>query len=60
LKEGRRKIGKMVKKWWQELELKFKDIRLDQYVIMPNHFHGIILIVGVDLGVNPKNHWANT
>jgi len=36
-------IGKLVEKCWLDLEMKFK-IRLDEYVIMPNHLHGIIQI----------------
>ena len=34
----------MVGKWWMELANKFSNIELDKYVIMPNHFHGIIVI----------------
>ena len=34
--------GRMVDKWYAELENKFKDIRCDKYIIMPNHFHAII------------------
>lgn len=45
--------GLMVKKWWAELEIKFKNIETGEYVIMPNHFHGIIHIVGADLCVCP-------
>jgi putative transposase len=40
--------GKMVEKWWHELEKKFPTIKLDEHVVMPNHFHGIIMIVGAD------------
>jgi putative transposase len=37
--------GMMVEKWWNELPKKFIDIRLDEYVVMPNHMHGIIEII---------------
>ena len=33
--------GKMINKWWLELEKKFNPIELDEYVIMPNHIHVI-------------------
>jgi REP element-mobilizing transposase RayT len=46
--------GKMVERWWFELMNKFVDIKLDEYVIMPNHFHGIIINVGADLRVCPE------
>ena len=50
--------GKMIEKWWNELKNKFANIELDEFVIMPNHFHGIIQIintnpVGADLRVCP-------
>ena len=37
--------GEMIARWWQELPNKFPSVELDEYVIMPNHFHGIIVIV---------------
>jgi putative transposase len=45
--------GKMIEKWWCKLSEKFEFIELDKYVIMPNHFHGIVNIVGADPGVCP-------
>ena len=40
--------GKMVEKWCTELSHKFSDIVLDAYVVMPNHFHVIIVNTGND------------
>ena len=45
--DGRMKLndaGLMVRKWWVELKNKFSVIELDDYIIMPNHFHGTIII----------------
>gem|GEM_PF-3193856 len=53
----REEIRKMVEKWWMELSNKFPGVVLDEYVIMPNHLHGIIVIeppVGVHLRVRPQ------
>ena len=36
--------GKMVEKWWYELNTKFLNIEPYAHIIMPNHFHGIIII----------------
>ena len=48
--------GQMVKKWWNELNHKYRNIEHEQ-IVMPNHFHGIIQIkstvVGADLRVCP-------
>ena len=50
--------GKMVGHWWNELKNKYTNIELDEYAVMPNHFHGIINIirdaVGADLCVCPN------
>ncbi len=45
--------GRMVEKWYFELKNKFPDISGDEYVIMPNHFHAIIINVGADRRVCP-------
>ena len=37
--------GEMIKKWLFELKNKFKNIELDEYIIMPNHIHLIIFIL---------------
>jgi len=36
--------GQMVYKWWCELPNKFPTITSDESIVMPNHFHGIIVI----------------
>ncbi|MDP2755953.1 MAG: hypothetical protein Q8P40_16445 [Nitrospirota bacterium] len=54
--------GRMIEKWWCKLPEKFEFIELDEYVVMPNHFHGIINIVGAvgaDLCVCPDNRNKN-
>lgn len=33
---------RLIQKYWLELENKYKHIKLHDFVIMPNHFHGII------------------
>lgn len=38
--------GKIINKYWLEIPKHFENIELDEYVIMPNHVHGIIIIVG--------------
>ena len=46
--------GKMVDEKWLGLKNRFPYIELDEYVIMPNHFHGIIT-VGATLVVAQEN-----
>jgi len=38
------KIKQMVDKVWQGLKNKFNNVNLDEYIIMPNHLHGIVVI----------------
>jgi REP-associated tyrosine transposase len=51
-------IGKIVEKYWLEIPEHFPGVRLDEYVIMPNHVHGLIEIitdVGADSLVGAEN-----
>ncbi|HKJ37936.1 MAG TPA: transposase [Anaerolineales bacterium] len=45
--------GQMIVKWWNEIPNKFPNVVLGASVVMPNHFHCIIYIVGADLRVRP-------
>ena len=36
--------GRIVEECWKSLARQFKDVYLDEYVLMPNHLHGIIII----------------
>ena len=47
--------GKMVEHWYYKLENKFNDIECCEMVVMPNHFHCIIEIVGADPRVCPND-----
>ena len=48
------KYGRIAKKHWIELPNRFSGIELGEYVIMPNHMHGIVRIhdVGVPVGAS--------
>ena len=37
------KTGKMVNKYWHEIPMHFPFVKLDAFVSMPNHIHGIII-----------------
>jgi putative transposase len=38
--------GRIADRWWRKLPEKFSNVEIDAYVVMPNHVHGIIVIVG--------------
>jgi putative transposase len=37
-------LGKIADKYWKEIPKHFPEVELDEYIIMPNHIHGIIII----------------
>ncbi len=37
-------LGKIVEKYWREIPNHFTDVKLDEFVVMPNHIHGIVWI----------------
>ena len=41
-------IGQIVLKYWNEIPDHFTNVKLDEFIIMPNHIHGIIEIVNDD------------
>jgi REP element-mobilizing transposase RayT len=45
--------GDMVQSVWDDIPLNYPGIGTDQFVIMPNHVHGIILILGDPHHKNP-------
>lgn len=38
------RYGQVVQFNWNILEQKFKNVKLDEFIIMPNHIHGIIIL----------------
>jgi len=66
--EGRMIInaaGQMVEDWWLSLTGKFAGASLDAFIVMPNHFHGLLVLnagfsVGADPCVGPEKSGAHT
>ena len=51
-------ISKIAQKYWLEIPKHFPFVKLDKFIIMPNHIHGIIIInknVETQYFVSPKN-----
>jgi putative transposase len=45
--------GQMIDAWWITLNQKFPGIQTDESVVMPNHFHGIVVINPPPVGAAP-------
>jgi len=56
------KYGEIVNRYWLKLPKHFNNVELDEFIVMPNHVHGIIIIrnsnqyVGNDHRVVPINN----
>src|SRR5262245_18473311 len=40
--------GRVVTQWWMESAKKFPLLELDEFIVMPNHFHGIAKILDAE------------
>jgi REP element-mobilizing transposase RayT len=37
-------LGRIASRYWHEIPSHFPYVKLDEYIVMPNHIHGIIII----------------
>ena len=51
--------GEIVRSVWMELPTRFSAVTLDEYVIMPNHIHGILLVGAQFIASNSEDSIAN-
>ena len=55
--DGRMRLNgavEMVRRIWTEMPNRFPSIKMDAFITMPNHIHGIIILVGAPLvGAQP-------
>jgi REP element-mobilizing transposase RayT len=42
-------FGKIVGEQWNDIPQRFPVVQLDQFVVMPNHIHGVLVVVGAPL-----------
>ena len=45
--------GNVVKECWEKIPEHFPNVVLDEYIIMPNHIHGILVLIGPIVGTRP-------
>lgn len=48
------KYGEIVRSAWLDLPNRFAGLALDEYIVMPNHLHGILRFVGARLARPPS------
>ena len=52
--------GRMVRSVWEGLPDRFPGMELDDFVVMPNHVHGIAVFVGAGLALPEENGAASS
>ena len=43
-------IGRVAHRIWEEIPIHFPQVEIDAWVVMPNHIHGVLVIVGPTVG----------
>ena len=49
-------LGTIVEQLWMDIPKHYSAVELDYNVIMPNHFHGVVIINDVETGHAPSLH----
>ena len=52
-------IGRIVDRIWNQIPNKFSNVKLDNYQIMPDHFHGIIILEDYQRHLMNQRHLIN-
>lgn len=47
--------GEIIADEWQKSSVIRREIKLDAWVVMPNHFHGIVIITDNSVGANGRS-----
>lgn len=47
--------GLIVRQYWLELQRAFTHLAVDEFVVMPNHIHGIVILMGTPSLPDPKD-----
>lgn len=49
-------LGKIADLLWHEIPKHFHNIELDEYIVMPNHIHGIVIITETNIPTVGNRH----
>ncbi len=53
-------LGRIVESCWKEIPRHIQDVELSEYVVMPNHFHGIVILKLGASYASPKDERRST
>jgi REP element-mobilizing transposase RayT len=43
-------VGEIAKNFWKEIPIHFRNAKIDEFAVMPNHIHGILIIEETSVG----------
>lgn len=49
-------VGELAKKFWVEIENHSQNVKLGEYVIMPNHIHGVLILHEINQNIVETGH----
>ena len=49
-------LGDIAPNYWLEIPKHHANAEHDDFIVMPNHVHGIIILDGMQVGARPKDH----
>jgi REP element-mobilizing transposase RayT len=52
--------GKMIQMVWDKLSIHYDGVDVDQFIVMPNHVHGILVLVGAGPRACPDTIYVKT
>ncbi len=52
-------VGRMIQSVWNELPVSYSGVETDEFVVMPNHIHGIVILVGATPRGRPETGSGN-
>jgi REP element-mobilizing transposase RayT len=47
-------LGQMIEQVWADLPHHYAHVELDQFILLPNHLHGIVFLTGDSTGGRPR------
>ncbi len=48
--------GKIIRQCWDEIPIRFPHMEIDEFIVMPKHFHGIMVIDNCSKPPLPPTH----
>jgi len=51
----RNRAGDLIQRIWAELPEHYRFLQVDEFIVMPNHIHAIVMLTTDDIGIRPDD-----